>query len=99
MKELQSELQDEFQEKLDPDHRAGRARRRACTCVFSIADSGVVWADPGLDLTAEVIKRLDAAAGRRGAGQEVAHRVRVRGSGFSRQGSTWLNLDPRIRRT
>ncbi len=30
--------------------------------VFSIADSGILWPDPGLDLTAEVIKRFDAAS-------------------------------------
>ena len=29
--------------------------------IFSSADSGVVWADPGLDVTADVIKGLDAA--------------------------------------
>jgi hypothetical protein len=29
--------------------------------LFSQADSGLVWADAGLDLTLEVIRRLDAA--------------------------------------
>ena len=29
--------------------------------IFSIRDSGIVWADAGLDLTTEVVKRLDAA--------------------------------------
>ena len=28
--------------------------------LFSAADAGIVWADAGLDLTAEVIKRFDA---------------------------------------
>jgi hypothetical protein len=31
--------------------------------VFSQSDSGVVWANPGLDITGDVIKKLDAAAG------------------------------------
>jgi Skp family chaperone for outer membrane proteins len=30
--------------------------------VFSSIDSGVVWADPGLDITTDVIRRLDANA-------------------------------------
>ena len=30
--------------------------------VFSSVDSGVVWADPGLDITTDIIKKLDAAA-------------------------------------
>jgi hypothetical protein len=29
--------------------------------VFSVRDSGIVWADAGIDLSAEVIKRFDAA--------------------------------------
>ena len=33
--------------------------------VFSSIDSGVVWADPGLDITTDVIKKLDAGRRRR----------------------------------
>jgi hypothetical protein len=29
--------------------------------LFSAADAGVIWADPGIDLTPEAIKRFDAA--------------------------------------
>ena len=35
-------------------------RRRASHAVFSIADSGAAYVHPGLDLSAEVVKRLDA---------------------------------------
>ena len=35
---------------------------RKITILFSQADAGIVYADPGLDLTADVIKRFDAAA-------------------------------------
>jgi hypothetical protein len=31
--------------------------------LFSARDAGIVYADPGLDLTADVIRRFDAAAG------------------------------------
>ncbi len=30
--------------------------------LFSAGDSGVIWAEPGLDLTLEAVKQLDAAA-------------------------------------
>ena len=29
--------------------------------LFSMADAGLVWAEDGLDLTEEAVKRLDAA--------------------------------------
>ena len=35
---------------------------RGLAILFSQTDSGIVWADPALDLTADVIKRFDAAA-------------------------------------
>jgi hypothetical protein len=38
------------------------AREKGLQLLFSQADSGLVWADTGLDLTAEVIRRLDAAS-------------------------------------
>jgi hypothetical protein len=38
------------------------AKEKGLHMVFSIADSGILWPDPGLDLTAEVIKRFDAAS-------------------------------------
>jgi hypothetical protein len=31
--------------------------------LFSVVDSGLVWADPALDITTEVIQKFDAAGG------------------------------------
>jgi hypothetical protein len=38
------------------------AREKNLLAVFSAADSGVVWGEPGLDISADIIKRFDAAA-------------------------------------
>jgi len=59
--ELQQELQNDFQAKLIPVISAV-ASEKSLHLVFSQVDSGIVWADPGLDLTGEVIRRFDAAA-------------------------------------
>jgi Skp family chaperone for outer membrane proteins len=59
--QLTQQLQSEFQKKLFPVVDA-LAKEKGLHMVFSIADSGILWPDPGLDLTAEVIKRFDAAA-------------------------------------
>ena len=58
---MTQDLQAEFQQKLFPvvDQIA---KEKGLHMVFSIADSGILWPDPGLDLTAEVIKRFDAAS-------------------------------------
>jgi Skp family chaperone for outer membrane proteins len=58
---LQQQLQEEFQRKLNPivDRVA---REKQVHMVFSAADSGLVWADPTMDLTADIIKAFDAAA-------------------------------------
>jgi Skp family chaperone for outer membrane proteins len=58
--QLTQDLQNEFQQKLFPIVDA-IAKEKGLHMVFSIADSGILWPDPGLDLTAEVIKRFDAA--------------------------------------
>jgi outer membrane protein len=58
--QLTQDLQNEFQQKLFPIVEA-IAKEKGLHMVFSIADSGILWPDPGLDLTAEVIKRFDAA--------------------------------------
>jgi len=58
--ELQQELQAEFQRKLIPVINAV-ATERGLHMVFSQADSGLVWADTGLDVTGDVIRRFDAA--------------------------------------
>ncbi|NUR53801.1 MAG: OmpH family outer membrane protein [Acidobacteria bacterium] len=58
--DLQNELQGEFQQKLIPMIKA-IAEEKGLQAVFSIQDSGVAYWDPGLDISDEVIKRLDAA--------------------------------------
>jgi outer membrane protein len=58
MNDLQNELQGEFQQKLLPLVKA-IAEEKALYAVFSIQDSGVAYWDPGLDISDEVIKRLD----------------------------------------
>ena len=58
VQELQQELQAEFQRKLMPVIDAV-AKEKTLLMVFSVADAGVVWAYPGLDVTNDVIKRFD----------------------------------------
>jgi outer membrane protein len=60
-RQLTDDLQREFQQKLFPIVDA-IAKEKSLHMVFSIQDSGILWPDPGLDLTAEVIKRFDAAS-------------------------------------
>ena len=61
LQDLQNELQLDFQRKVGPVIEAV-SREKGLQLLFSQADSGLVWADSGLDLTAEVIRRLDAAS-------------------------------------
>ena len=61
LQELQNDLQVEFQRKVAPVIEQ-IARDKGLQLLFSQADSGLVWADAGLDLTAEVIRRMDAAS-------------------------------------
>jgi outer membrane protein len=61
LQDLQNELQVDFQRKVGPVIEAV-AREKGLQLLFSQQDSGLVWADAGLDLTAEVIRRLDAAS-------------------------------------
>jgi outer membrane protein len=59
--QLERELNSEFQRKLNPIvEQIGK--EKGLHMLFSIRDSPVVWADTGLDLSEEVIKRFDAAA-------------------------------------
>ena len=58
--ELQNEVQAEFVQKVNPIIDA-LAKEKGLQIVFNGGDAGFAWADPGLDLTSEVIKRLDAA--------------------------------------
>jgi Skp family chaperone for outer membrane proteins len=62
VQELQQELQNEFQRKLMPIVQQV-FDERGLHILFSAADSGIVLANPGLDITADVIKRFDAAGG------------------------------------
>lgn len=57
--ELQQELQNEFQKKLFPIVQQV-AQEKGLQLLLSQADAGIVWADPGLDLTDEIVKKLDA---------------------------------------
>jgi outer membrane protein len=59
VQELQQDLQNEFQRKLLPIINAV-ATELALHMVFSQADSGLVWAHGGLDITDEVVARFDA---------------------------------------
>ena len=60
--ELQQEVQGEFVKKLSPiiDQIASE---RGLLIVFNAPESGISWAAPGLDLTLDVVKKLDAAKG------------------------------------
>jgi len=59
---LTRDLQNEFQRKLLP--LIGQvAAEKGLHMVFSVADSGLVWADPGLNITPDVVKRLNSGAG------------------------------------
>jgi outer membrane protein len=58
--DMTNQLQGDFQEKLNPVIEQLRMDK-GLLMIFSIRDSGVVSAEPGLDLSIEVIKRFDAA--------------------------------------
>jgi len=57
--ELQQELQLEFQKKILPLVQQVR-EERGLQLLFSRADAGIVSWDPGIDVTSDVIKKLDA---------------------------------------
>ena len=57
---LQQQLQDDFQRKLTPV-LAKVAQEKQLHMIFSVTDSGLVWGDPALDLTDEIIKEFDAS--------------------------------------
>ncbi|MBI2834242.1 MAG: OmpH family outer membrane protein [Acidobacteria bacterium] len=60
VQDLQQDLQAEFQKKLMPVIQQIFAEK-GLLMLFSRADAGIVWADSGLDITSDVIKRFDAA--------------------------------------
>jgi Skp family chaperone for outer membrane proteins len=61
VQDLQAQLQSEFQKKLMPVIEVV-VKERNITLLFSRNDAGIVYGDPGLDLTDEVVKRFDATA-------------------------------------
>ena len=63
VQELQQQLQQEFQQRLEPV-LAQVAQDMGLQFVFNGPDAGLVWADSALDISSEVIKKLDASAGK-----------------------------------
>jgi Skp family chaperone for outer membrane proteins len=63
LNELQQQLQQEFQTKLMPI-LADMSKEKGLQVLFSGGDSGVIWIDPGIDLTLEAVKRMDASSGK-----------------------------------
>jgi outer membrane protein len=60
VQELQQQLQAEFQQRLEPVLQAV-AQEKGLQFVFNGPDAGLVWADAALDISADVIKKLDSA--------------------------------------
>jgi Skp family chaperone for outer membrane proteins len=58
LQELQQQLQQEFQGKLMPVLES-LSKEKGIQVLFSAGDSGLIWAEPGIDLTLEAVKRLD----------------------------------------
>jgi len=58
VQELQNEVQNDFARKVQPliDQLA---KEKGLQLVFNAGDAGFAWVDPGLDLSAEIIKKLD----------------------------------------
>jgi outer membrane protein len=61
IQELQQEVQNDFVKKLQPIIDK-LATDKGLHLVFNAGEAGLAWAAPGLDLTSDVIKALDAAA-------------------------------------
>jgi Skp family chaperone for outer membrane proteins len=57
---LQQELQQDFQAKLLPILVA-LSQEKGLQVLFSAGDAGVIWIEPGIDLTMEAVKRMDVA--------------------------------------
>jgi Skp family chaperone for outer membrane proteins len=60
MQDMTAQLQSQFQERLNPIIEQV-ATEKNLHAVFSVRDSGIIWAYSGIDISAEVIKRFDAA--------------------------------------
>jgi len=61
VQELQNELEAEFIKRVTPV-LAQVATEKGLQILFNAQQAGFAWIDPGLDLTTEVIKKLDGAA-------------------------------------
>jgi Skp family chaperone for outer membrane proteins len=59
LNDLQQQLQQEFQKKLLPVLET-ISKEKGIQVLFSAADAGVIWIEPGIDLTLEAVKRMDA---------------------------------------
>lgn len=62
IQELQTQLQQQFEQRMTPI-LAQVGQEKGLHYIFNGPDSGMVWADPGLDISADVIKKLDATPG------------------------------------
>ena len=60
VQELQQALQGEFQQRLEPVLQLV-AQEMGLQFIFNGPDAGLVWADAALDISGEVIKKLDSA--------------------------------------
>jgi outer membrane protein len=60
IQELQNEVQQDFIRKVSPLIESV-AKEKGLQMVFDLSNAGLAWWDPGLDLTTDVIKKLDAA--------------------------------------
>jgi outer membrane protein len=61
IQDLQNDVQQDFIRKVSPLIEAV-AKEKGLQMVFDLSNAGLAWWDPGLDLTADVIKKLDAGA-------------------------------------
>ena len=59
VQELQQQLQQEFQQRLEPVLRE-LGREKGLHFIFNGPDAGLVWADNALDVSGDVIQKLDA---------------------------------------
>lgn len=60
VQELQQTLQQEFQQRLEPVLQQV-AQEMGLQFVFNGPDAGLVWADAALDISSEIIRKLDSA--------------------------------------
>jgi Skp family chaperone for outer membrane proteins len=69
--ELSQQLQNEFQQKLFPVLEQ-ISKEKGIQVLLSAADAGVVWAEAGLDLTLDTVRKLDSMAAVKAASPAAA---------------------------